>query len=88
MLYVYISNWLTVNKKLKENINRIVGEGLGLILSKLKISKPSPKMEKSLKRQARKLVGHLKTEIKRQGHKEEKSKPKRSKPIKKAAKSK
>jgi hypothetical protein len=62
-------NSTEMNKKLKENVKRIVGEGLSLIMNKLKISKPSAKMEKSLKRHSRKLVDHLKAEIKRQSQK-------------------
>lgn len=54
-----------MEKKQKENIKRIVGEGLSLILNKLKISNPSSKTESALKKLSKKLTGHLKTEVKR-----------------------
>lgn len=55
-----------MDKKEKENIKRIVGDGLSVILSKLNISKPSTKMERALKKQTRKLADHIKAEVKRQ----------------------
>jgi hypothetical protein len=54
-----------MEKKQKENIKRIVGEGLSLILNKLKISNPSSKTESALKKLSKKLTGHLKTEVKK-----------------------
>jgi hypothetical protein len=58
-----------MDKKQKENIKRIVGEGLSLILSKLKISRQSAKMEQALKKHSRKLVDLFKAEVKRVGKK-------------------
>jgi len=54
-----------MNKKEKENIKRIVGEGLSLVLNKLKILKPSAKMDNALKKQAKKLADHFRAELKR-----------------------
>ncbi len=54
-----------MEKKQKENIKRIVGEGLSLILNKLKISNPSSKTESALKKLSKKLTGYLKTEVKK-----------------------
>ncbi len=54
-----------MDKKQKENIKRIVGEGLSTILNKLKISKPSAKVERALKKHTKKLADHFKTEVKR-----------------------
>jgi len=54
-----------MDKKQKENIKRMVGEGLSTIQNKLKISKPSTKMERALKKYAKKLADHFKAEVKR-----------------------
>ena len=79
-----------MDKKQKENIKRTVGEGLSQVLSKLKISKPSAKMERMLKKHSKKLVDQLKAEVKRLGKKKNngvtKAKSKNSRP--KAARSK
>jgi len=69
-----------MNKKLKDNIKRVVGEGLGLIIARLKITKPSLKMETSLKKQSKKLAGLLKAEMKRQSKKKDKANSKNRKP--------
>jgi chemotaxis response regulator CheB len=61
-----------MNKKQKENIKRVVGEGLQHVLSKLKISKPSAKMERMLKKHSKKLVDQFKAEVKRLGKKKNK----------------
>jgi hypothetical protein len=58
-----------MDKKQKENIKRIVGEGLSLVLSKLKISRPSAKLERALKKHSRKLADHFKAEVKQLGKK-------------------
>ncbi len=72
---------LAMDKKQKENIKRIVGEGLRLILSKLKIPKPSAKMDQVLKKHSKKLADHFKAEVKRVAKKGNKkvTKAKRSK---------
>jgi|GEM_PF-3746069 len=67
-----------MDNKQKENIKRIVGEGLSQILSKLKISKTSAKLERRLKKYSKKLVDHFKDEVKRLD-KKKKSAPTKSK---------
>ena len=58
-----------MNKKLKASIKRVVEDGLSLIMNKLKISKPSSKLKRSIKKQSKRLVDHLKDELKRQNRK-------------------
>lgn len=72
---------LTMDKKQKENIKRIVRGGLNVMLTKLKISKPSVKMEQALNKYAKKLADHFKAEVKRLAKKGNKktTKGKRSK---------
>ena len=58
-----------MNKERKENIKRVVSEGLTLIIRRLQISNPSSKMETALKKHSKKLIEDLKKEIKRKGKK-------------------
>ena len=69
-----------MDKKQKENIKRIIGEGLSLILGKLKISKPSAKLEHALKKHTRKLADQFKTEVKRLGKRGDKKIAKKNAP--------
>jgi hypothetical protein len=62
-----------MKQKEKESIKRIVGEGLGVILGKLQISKPSSKVESSLKKYSKKLTTIFKGEVKKQAKEKNKN---------------
>ena len=62
-----------MDKKQKENIKRVVSEGLTLIKTRLQISKPSSKLESALKKHSRKLIDDLKKEVKKKSKKQAKN---------------
>ncbi len=62
-----------MNSELKENIKRVVSEGLALIKTRLQISKPSSKLESALKKHSRKLIDDLKKEVKKKTKKQAKN---------------